>query len=167
MIFKVTSTNLPHPTLPPPSKSGLKLVCNVNIVYGNLKSENSQYSAQKPQRNCTFMNSASGNIKQNEFCGRQPATNVERIRSEAQLVPSNTQIFYVLGCSSYAVKQISNRGTERKGKLNGKPIYWNNIAITSNATTGQCHAFMHGIDGGLVTIGSGLLFSPIRNQCSI
>jgi hypothetical protein len=27
---------------PPPSKSGLKLVCNVNIVFGNLKSENSQ-----------------------------------------------------------------------------------------------------------------------------
>jgi hypothetical protein len=27
---------------PPPSKSGLKLVCNVNIVYGNFKSENSQ-----------------------------------------------------------------------------------------------------------------------------
>jgi hypothetical protein len=37
----------------------LKLVCNVNIVYGNLKSENSQDYAQKPQRNCTFWNSAS------------------------------------------------------------------------------------------------------------
>jgi len=37
----------------------LKLVCNVNIVYGNLKSENPQDYAQKPQRNCTFMNSAS------------------------------------------------------------------------------------------------------------
>ncbi len=46
----------------PPSKSGLKLVCNVNIVYGNgnLKSENSEFYAQKPQRNCTIMNSASG-----------------------------------------------------------------------------------------------------------
>jgi hypothetical protein len=31
------------------SKSGLKLVCNVNIVNGNLKSENSQDYAQKPQ----------------------------------------------------------------------------------------------------------------------
>ncbi len=40
----------------------LKLFCNVNIVYGNLKSENSQDYAQKPQRNCTFMNSASGQI---------------------------------------------------------------------------------------------------------
>jgi hypothetical protein len=40
-------------------KSGLKLVCNVNIVYGNLKYENTQDYAQKPQRNCTFMNSAS------------------------------------------------------------------------------------------------------------
>ncbi len=40
-------------------KSGLKLVCNVNVVHGNLKSENSQDYAQKPQQNCTFMNSAS------------------------------------------------------------------------------------------------------------
>jgi hypothetical protein len=37
----------------PLSKSGLKLVCNVNIVCGNLKSENSQDYAQKPQQNCT------------------------------------------------------------------------------------------------------------------
>ncbi len=44
----------------PLSKSDLKLVCNVNIVCGNLKSENSQDYAQKPQRNSTFMNSASG-----------------------------------------------------------------------------------------------------------
>jgi hypothetical protein len=42
-------------------KSGLKLVCNVN-VYGNLKSENSQDYAQKPQQKYTFMNSASVNI---------------------------------------------------------------------------------------------------------
>jgi hypothetical protein len=42
------------------SKSGLKLVCNVKIVYRNLKSENSQDYGQKPQRNCTSMNSASG-----------------------------------------------------------------------------------------------------------
>jgi hypothetical protein len=45
---------------PPPNKSGLKLVCNVKIVYENLRSENSHYYAQKPQRNCKFMNSASG-----------------------------------------------------------------------------------------------------------
>jgi hypothetical protein len=32
------------------SKSDLKLVYHVNIVYGNLKSENSQDYAQKPQR---------------------------------------------------------------------------------------------------------------------
>jgi len=37
-------------------KTGL----NVNIVYGNLKSENSQDNAQKLQRNCNFMNFASG-----------------------------------------------------------------------------------------------------------
>jgi hypothetical protein len=46
-------------TPPSWSKSGLKLVCNVNIAYENLKSENSQDYAQKPQRICTFMNSAS------------------------------------------------------------------------------------------------------------
>jgi hypothetical protein len=51
---------LPPPP-PPPSKSGFKpLVCNLNIVFGNLKSENSQEYAQKPQRNCTSMNLASG-----------------------------------------------------------------------------------------------------------
>ncbi len=37
------------------SKSGLKLACKGNVVYGDLKSENSQDYAQKPQRNCTFM----------------------------------------------------------------------------------------------------------------
>jgi hypothetical protein len=36
-----------------------ELICNVKIVYGNLKSENSQDYARKHQRNCTFMNSAS------------------------------------------------------------------------------------------------------------
>ncbi len=46
-------------TPPALSKSCLKLLCNVNIVYGNLKSENSQDYAQKPQLNCTFMNSFS------------------------------------------------------------------------------------------------------------
>jgi hypothetical protein len=40
----------------------LKLVCKVNIVYGNLKSENPKDDAQKPQRKCTFMNSASGQV---------------------------------------------------------------------------------------------------------
>jgi hypothetical protein len=61
LLFTVTSTNVFYSPLPPPqNKSGLKLVCNVNIVYGNLKSENSQYYAQKPQQNWTFMSSASG-----------------------------------------------------------------------------------------------------------
>jgi hypothetical protein len=31
--------------------------------YRNLKSENTQDYAQKPQRNCTFMNSASGGYR--------------------------------------------------------------------------------------------------------
>ncbi len=38
------------------------LVCNVNILYWNLKFQNSQDYAQKPQRNCMFMNLASDYI---------------------------------------------------------------------------------------------------------
>jgi len=38
-------------------------VCNASIVYGNLKSENSHDYAKKPQRNCTFMNSASVSVQ--------------------------------------------------------------------------------------------------------
>jgi hypothetical protein len=48
------------PTPFSPSKSCLKPVCNLNIVSGNLKIEHSQDYAQKLQRSCTFMNSASG-----------------------------------------------------------------------------------------------------------
>ncbi len=50
------TTPLPWP------KSGLKLVCIVNIICGNVKSDNSQDYAQKPQQNCTFMNSTSGEV---------------------------------------------------------------------------------------------------------
>jgi hypothetical protein len=60
--FTVTSNNgfySPPPT-PHLEQSGLKLVCNVNIVFGNLKSENSQNYALKPQQN-SFINSASDN----------------------------------------------------------------------------------------------------------
>ncbi len=54
--------------LPPPlEQKWFETGCNVNIVYGNLKSENSQDYAQKPQRNCAFMNSASGgSLSQNK-----------------------------------------------------------------------------------------------------
>ncbi len=45
LLFTVTSTNGFY--IPPLSKSNLKLVCDVNIVYGNIKSENSQYDAHK------------------------------------------------------------------------------------------------------------------------
>ncbi len=48
----LTYFTLPHPPPPPRNKSGLKLVCNVTIVYGNLKNQT--------QQNFTFMNSASG-----------------------------------------------------------------------------------------------------------
>jgi hypothetical protein len=46
-------------TPPPLIKIGLKLVCNIKVVYANFEFENSQVYAQKPQRNGTFMNSAS------------------------------------------------------------------------------------------------------------
>jgi hypothetical protein len=46
--------------LPPPALSKSGLYCN--IVYGNHRSGNSQDYAQKPQRNCMFMNSASENL---------------------------------------------------------------------------------------------------------
>jgi hypothetical protein len=50
-------------TLP---QSGLKLICNVNKVIANLKSENSKDFAQKPQRDYTFMNLALGH--DNDTC---------------------------------------------------------------------------------------------------
>jgi hypothetical protein len=65
----------PHP--PSERKSWLKLVCNLNIVYENIKSESSQEYAQKTQRNCTFMNLASVRAQFVEiylktyFCGRK------------------------------------------------------------------------------------------------
>jgi hypothetical protein len=64
-------------TPPPFKQSGLKLVCTVNIVYGNLKSENSQDKSQKPQPNCTFMNSASESI----HYGRLPPAISSQIHS--------------------------------------------------------------------------------------
>jgi hypothetical protein len=60
LLFTVTVTStIWFYSRTPLIKSGLKLVCYVNIVYGNLKSESSQNYAQKPQWNCTFMNSVS------------------------------------------------------------------------------------------------------------
>ncbi len=55
LLFTVISTNGFY-ALSILSKSGLKRVCNVNIV---LKYENSHDYAQIPQRNYTFMNLAS------------------------------------------------------------------------------------------------------------
>ncbi len=55
LLSQLNYTNGPPP---PPPFPGAKVI-NVNIVYRNLKSENSQDYAQKPQRNCMFMNSAS------------------------------------------------------------------------------------------------------------
>ncbi len=55
LLFTVTTTKGFYP---PPSKSGLKLVFNLNIVYKNLKSEN----CQKPKQHFTFRNSSSGHL---------------------------------------------------------------------------------------------------------
>jgi hypothetical protein len=59
--FTDTSTICFSPPPPPRrQKRGLKLVCNVNSVCeDHIKPENSQDYAQKPQRNCTLLNSAS------------------------------------------------------------------------------------------------------------
>jgi hypothetical protein len=43
-----------------PDKKPFPLPYGLRNPYRNLKSENSQDYAQKPQRHCTFMNSASG-----------------------------------------------------------------------------------------------------------
>jgi hypothetical protein len=43
-----------------PNRKPYSLPYGLGNPYRNLKSENSQDYAQKPQRNCTFMNSASG-----------------------------------------------------------------------------------------------------------
>jgi hypothetical protein len=60
-LLAIHSTSIPDltPPPPPPRKSCLKVVCNISIEYGNLKSDISQGYAKKPQQNCRFMNSAS------------------------------------------------------------------------------------------------------------
>jgi len=80
MLFTVTLKNKFYS---PPSKNGLKLVCNVNIVYRNLKSENSQDYAKKSQRNCKFMSSASG------------LSDPGRRKGRSSTVFSNNNIFYI------------------------------------------------------------------------
>ncbi len=65
----------------PLSKSGLKLVCNVNIAYGNLRTLKSM--PRKSQRNCKFMNSASGSVTdvlKEENQGRELACRLQRAR---------------------------------------------------------------------------------------
>ncbi len=53
-VFLLAISNHNHIiTPPPPDQSGLKLVFNLNIVCGNLKSVFSQDYAHKLQRNCT------------------------------------------------------------------------------------------------------------------
>jgi hypothetical protein len=83
-------------------------VCYVNIVYGNLKSENSQDYAQKPQRNCTFMNLASGNIRS---IGEKVAYNtILRIKQESiQIVRDKIFLFpNILYCTRIQYTCILN-----------------------------------------------------------
>ncbi len=56
LLYIVTSANGFYP--PPPRISGLKVICNVNIVQKTSRLRTQDY-AQKPQRKCAFMNSAS------------------------------------------------------------------------------------------------------------
>jgi hypothetical protein len=46
-----------------PDRKPYHLSYSIRSPYRNLKSENSQEYAQKPQRNCTFINSASGRFE--------------------------------------------------------------------------------------------------------
>jgi hypothetical protein len=52
--------------------------------YKNLTSENSQDYAQKPQRNCTFMNSASGKHRQNVKVKRYNEHMSQNMRTQQQ-----------------------------------------------------------------------------------
>jgi hypothetical protein len=45
-----------------PDRKPYPLTYGLRTPYSNLMSENSQDYAQKPQRDCTFINSASGNV---------------------------------------------------------------------------------------------------------
>jgi hypothetical protein len=66
LLFTVTSADEFYSPSPPPRAKVVcfKLVCNVHIVYRNLKSEESQDYAQKPQLHCMFMNSAFGSSRE-------------------------------------------------------------------------------------------------------
>ncbi len=77
------------PPPPPPKKSGFKLVCNDNIVCGNLETENSQDYAQKPQRNCMFVNLASG------FCKHQENQAAEQDANDQQIFVNSRPRLYV------------------------------------------------------------------------
>ena len=63
------------------SRRLLQFLYSLRNPYRNLKSENSQDYAQKPQRNCTFMNSASVALTEVLYIkhgyGIYPLTNVQ------------------------------------------------------------------------------------------
>ncbi len=125
-------TDLPPPPL---EQSGLKLVWNVNIVYGNLKSENSQNYAQKPQRNCTFMNSVS--VLSLILCGRD-----ERIDSAKNVTFLSKRMYWshtqndrhpqtrddntvqknagqkCTGCLHYIIQMFLRKGNKKSGVQN-------------------------------------------------
>ncbi len=66
-----STTGFYYPPPPPPlCKSGLKLVCNVNIVYRNLMSENSQDYARNPQWNYVYVHEFGFRSSADESWGR-------------------------------------------------------------------------------------------------
>ncbi len=82
-LFAIHS-NLCYRILPPNSskmwvETGLE--CK-QFIYGDLKSENSQDNVQKPQRNCTFMNSVSA-----FFCRQQSTISVHYLCIKAASIP--------------------------------------------------------------------------------
>ncbi len=93
-------------TPPPPlSKGVLELVCNVNIVYGNLNSENSQVYAQKPQKNCTFMNSAS----QSTWCSCYMSHNM-RVNTSAGIFKQSMGAGNRVGMSYWSTRLYTQPG---------------------------------------------------------
>jgi hypothetical protein len=87
-------------TPPPLNKSGMNLVCNVNIAYRILKSENFQDNAQKSQPHYMFMNSAWIHNALKLFIANGSLKNLEALdnRAKATRPWKNTPIISIWLC---------------------------------------------------------------------